>query len=403
MNVVISNSITPTFTQIGPLCQESTAPALPATSNNNITGTWSPATISTTANGTYTFTPAAGQCATTATMNVVISNSITPTFTQIGPLCQGSTAPALPATSNNNITGTWSPATISTTANGTYTFTPAAGQCATTATMNVVISNSITPTFTQIGPLCQGSTAPALPATSTGTWSPATISTTANGTYTFTPAAGQCATTATMNVVISNSITPTFTQIGPLCQGSTAPALPATSNNNITGTWSPATISTSATGTTTYTFTPSSGCATTATMTITIGTSVTPTFTQIGPLCQNTTAPALPATSLNNITGTWSPATINTSSSRFINLYIYTFIRMCHNCNDGHHDRYECYTHLYTRSDLCARMQQRCRFPQHQTIILQEHGALQRLIHQPQEQQIMFSPRIQISVQQPFQ
>ncbi|MEJ7672495.1 MAG: hypothetical protein WKF59_07250 [Chitinophagaceae bacterium] len=124
MNVVISNSITPTFTQIGPLCQGSTAPALPATSNNNITGTWSPATISTTANGTYTFTPAAGQCATTATMNVVISNSITPTFTQIGPLCQGSTAPALPATSNNNITGTWSPATISTTANGTLYLYP---------------------------------------------------------------------------------------------------------------------------------------------------------------------------------------------------------------------------------------------------------------------------------------
>ncbi|MEJ7672496.1 MAG: hypothetical protein WKF59_07255 [Chitinophagaceae bacterium] len=195
MTITIGTSVTPTFTQIGPLCQNATAPPLPTTSNNNITGTWNPATINTSATGTttYTFTPSSG-CATTATMNVVISNSITPTFTQIGPLCQNAAAPPLPTTSNNNITGTWSPATISTTANGTYTFTPAAGQCATTATMNVVISNSITPTFTQIGPLCQGSTAPALPTTSnnniTGTWSPATISTTANGTYTFTPAAG---------------------------------------------------------------------------------------------------------------------------------------------------------------------------------------------------------------------
>jgi hypothetical protein len=37
---------------------------------------------------------------------------------------------------------------------------------------------------------------------------------------------------------------------------STAPLLPGTSNNDITGTWSPATINTATAGTTTYTFTP---------------------------------------------------------------------------------------------------------------------------------------------------
>ena len=96
---------------IGPLCQNSTAPILPGTSNNGITGTWSPATISTATAGTttYTFTPAAGQCALPFTMNIVITTQITPTFTQLGPLCQNSTAPALPGTSNNGITGTWSP------------------------------------------------------------------------------------------------------------------------------------------------------------------------------------------------------------------------------------------------------------------------------------------------------
>ena len=63
-----------------------------------------------------------------------------------------STAPALPATSNNGITGTWSPATINTAAAGTttYTFTPAAGQCAATVTMDIVITTQITPTFTQL-------------------------------------------------------------------------------------------------------------------------------------------------------------------------------------------------------------------------------------------------------------
>ena len=47
-------------------------------------------------------------------------------------------------------------------------------------------------------------------------------------------------------------------------------------------------------GTTTYTFTPTDACATTATIDIVITTPVTPTFTPIGPLCQNSTAPALP-------------------------------------------------------------------------------------------------------------
>ena len=103
-------------------------------------------------------------------MDIVVTTNITPTFTQIGPLCQNSTAPALPASSTKSaITGTWSPATISTATAGTttYTFTPDAGQCATTATMNIVVTTNITPTFTQIGPLCQESAAPALPASST--------------------------------------------------------------------------------------------------------------------------------------------------------------------------------------------------------------------------------------------
>ena len=205
-----------------------------------------------------------------------------------------------------------SPATINTATAGTttYTFTPDAAQCAAVATMDIVVTTSVAPTFTAIGPLCQNSTAPALPLSSanatpiTGTWNPATIGTTTAGTttYTFTPGAGQCATTATMEVVITNHISPTFAQIGPLCINSTAPVLPLTSNNSISGTWSPATVSTATAGTTTYTFTPdASQCATTATMDVVITSQVTPTFTQIGPLCQNSTAPVLPASSTNSI------------------------------------------------------------------------------------------------------
>src|ERR1035437_3498516 len=273
MNIVVTPQIIPAFTQIGPLCRNSTPPALPTSSNNTsaIIGIWSPATISTATVGikTYTFTPSAGQCASKTTMNIVVTNTINPTFTQIGPLWQGSTAPALPSTSNNTpaITGTWSPATISTATVGikTYTFTPSAGQCASKATMNIVVTNTITPTFTQIGPLCQGSVAPILPLSSTnapaiaGTWSPATISTALAGTttYTFTPTAGQCASKTTMNIVVTNTITPTFT-----------------------GTWSPATISTATVGTKTYTFTPSAGqCAMTTTLMVTVNSLPTVSFT----------------------------------------------------------------------------------------------------------------------------
>ena len=327
LRVTINAQTAPAFMAIGPLCLNSTAPGLPLTSTNGITGTWSPVAINTASVATdvYTFTPNAGQCATTATMKIAIASQIIPTFTQIGPLCQNSVPVTLPVSSTNGITGTWSPATITTAIVGTnaYRFTPTAGQCATTAVINITITPKVTPTFTQIGPLCQNSTTPVLPSTSTngviGTWSPALISTAIGTTtiYTFTPGAGQCATGTTMSITINPLISPTFTQIGSLCLNSSAPALPTSSTNMpaITGTWSPVTISTALVGTATYTFTPDAGqCATTATMKITTASQINPTFTPIGPLCQNSTAPLLSSTSINGITGTWSPAAINTTT-----------------------------------------------------------------------------------------
>ena len=326
MMVTVTAATTPTFTQLGPYCQNASAAALPTTSNNGITGTWSPATISTASPGTatYTFTPGVGQCGTPTTMMVTVTAATTPTFTQLGPYCQNESAAALPTTSNNGITGTWSPATISTPAPGTatYTFTPGVGQCGTPTTMMVTVTAGVTPTFTQLGPYCQNASAAALPTTSnngiTGTWSPATISTAAPGTatYTFTPGVGQCGTPTTMMVTVNAATTPTFTQLGPYCQNESAAGLPAFSNNGISGTWSPATISTAALGTTTYTFTPGAGqCATPTTMMVTIVTGIMPGFTQLGPYCQNENAGALPTFSNNGISGTWNPAIINTSAT----------------------------------------------------------------------------------------
>ncbi|MDD4149847.1 MAG: hypothetical protein PHE33_07445, partial [Bacteroidales bacterium] len=314
--VTVSPNVTPTFTAVGPYCSGATIPALPTTSNNSITGTWSPA-ISNTTTTTYTFTPTAGQCAATTTLDITINPNVTPTFTAVGPYCSGATIPALPTTSNNSITGTWSPA-ISNTATTTYTFTPTAGQCAPTTTLEITIDQKTIPTFTAVGPYCSGATIPALPTTSnnsiTGTWSPA-ISNTATTTYTFTPTAGQCATTTTLEITINPNVTPTFTAVVPYCSEATIPALPTTSNNSITGTWSPA-ISNTATAT--YTFTPTAGqCATITTLEITINPNVTPTFTAVGPYCSGATIPALPTTSNNSITGTWSPAISNTATTTY--------------------------------------------------------------------------------------
>ena len=138
--LTVNALITPVFNAVGPYCVGATIPALPTTSQNGITGTWSPA-INNTTTGTYTFTPTAGQCATTTTLSITITPQITPTFASVGPYCSGATIPALPTTSQNGITGTWSPA-INNTTTGTYTFTPTVGQCATTTTLSITITIS---------------------------------------------------------------------------------------------------------------------------------------------------------------------------------------------------------------------------------------------------------------------
>ncbi len=117
-------------------------------------------------------------------ITITVNPNITPTFTQVTDICSGATLAALPTTSNNGITGTWSPA-LNNTATTTYTFSPSAAQCATTATMTITVNPNITPTFTQVTDICSGATLAALP------------------TNTFSPSAAQCATTATMTITVN--------------------------------------------------------------------------------------------------------------------------------------------------------------------------------------------------------
>jgi gliding motility-associated-like protein len=78
-------------------------------------------------------------------MTIVVNQPVVPTFTQVAAICTGATLAALPTTSNNGVTGTWSPA-LNNTVTTTYTFTPINGLCATTQTMtiDVIPNNTIT-------------------------------------------------------------------------------------------------------------------------------------------------------------------------------------------------------------------------------------------------------------------
>jgi gliding motility-associated-like protein len=288
------------------------------------TYSWNTAPVQTTATatglapGTYTVTiDDAGACTNPITQTVTVANgssATTPTFNQIAPICSGGTF-TLPSSSINGISGTWSP-TINNTTTTTYTFTPNTGQCASSTTMSVTVNPTVTPSFNQVAPICSGGTFN-LPTTSTnsitGTWSPAINNTTTTA-YTFTPNIGQCALTQSMTVSVGAPSTPTFTQVGPYCSGASIPALPTTSNEGFTGTWSPAINNTT---TTNYTFTPTAGqCANAQTMTVNVGPPSTPTFIAIGPFCEGDNI-ILPTSSNEGFTGTWSPVIDNTATTTY--------------------------------------------------------------------------------------
>jgi len=135
---------------------------------------------------------------------------------------------------------------------------------------------------------------------------------------------GGCEDTLSVIVTVYDSVLPSFVQAPPYCQDALVPNLPNNANNNLPGTntpvsgaWSPIINNQQ---TTTYLFTPTVGsCATTASMTIEIIPNIIPQFTQLGPFCIGDQVDPIPTTSLDNISGTWSPAINNQDST------LYTF------------------------------------------------------------------------------
>ncbi len=321
--VTVNEPIIPTFNQIPEFCAGQVAPMLPTTSTNNITGTWNPSTVSNSASGTYTFTPNGNECATTTTMSITVNQPVEPEFDPVAAFCSGTTAPVLPTTSTNNITGTWDPSSVSNIASGTYTFTPNAGQCATATTMSITVNPTPdTPTITASGPVtfCQGSTLTLTSSAATGNlWSTGettqSITVNSSGTYSVSVSENGCTSPeASITVTATARIVPTFDPVPSFCSGTNAPVLPTTSINNITGSWYPTPVSNTTSGT--YTFTPTAGqCATTTTMSITVEQSPpTPVIVANGP----TTFCSGGSVQLSAPTGyagyVWSPGNETTSS-----------------------------------------------------------------------------------------
>lgn len=318
MTIIVLPLTNPDFTQIDNVCEGTDTWAggspFPAASNNGIIGVWTPSfdAYNTT---TYNFNPDDGQCASTTEMTIVIIPQTNPDFTQINDTCEGALI-TLPTISNEGIIGTWSPE-INNTITTEYTFTPDPDQCANQTNMTVVINEKVNPVFDSVDTICSGDIITEFPATSLngiiGTWSPA-LDNTVTTTYTFTPNDGECANPINTTITVLPNTESTFNQLDAICEGESL-TLPLTSIEGITGTWLPAIDNTL---TTEYTFTPSPNqCASEATMVVTVTPLIIPAFTEIGTICFGDTLSDLPTTSINNITGTWSPAINNTVSTEY--------------------------------------------------------------------------------------
>lgn len=248
-----------------------------------------------------------------------------PTFAPIPPQCPDMPNP-LPPISIEGATGTWTPA-FDPFNTQVYTFTPDPGQCVTqTAEVEVVILPMIDLTFNPIEPICEGDTPPPLPDPSpnvNGSWSPAVIDTTTPGTYTYTFTPDEtCYAVFEMLIEIIERIDPEFVLDDHYCQGTEIITLPTTSDNGYPGVWVPAQIDTSIVGTQTYVFTPSGdACTEDFSIEIEVEEFIIPTFVPVPELCQNSTPPELPQPN-EGITGSWSPAVIDTSTP---GTYTYTF------------------------------------------------------------------------------
>ncbi|MBS1634288.1 MAG: gliding motility-associated C-terminal domain-containing protein [Bacteroidetes bacterium] len=306
--------------------------SLSSSSGSNVTAT-------PTVNTTYTVIGSNGTCTNSAVTTVTVgpsaSVSVTPTSTTI---CSGQSA-VLNATSGSTYTWTASSGTnppgvasvtVSPTTPTTYTVMTGSGNCTATAVASVSVAPAINLTVTPSNTtICSGGSGTSITASGATnySWTPGTgLSGTSGPNVTANPSSttnytvigsnSSCTVTsvATVSVVnVSLTVTPTS---GTYCAGGTPVSLTASGATSYS--WSPATglsststanTSASPTVTTTYTVTGTTGsCISTKTVMVTVMPPTTVTVVSSGTnICQGTTTATLTATGA--ATYSWAPGT----------------------------------------------------------------------------------------------
>ncbi|MEW6469010.1 MAG: PKD domain-containing protein [Bacteroidota bacterium] len=346
---------------VNPLPTITASPASPAycqggsvviTASGGTTYTWSPATglsastgATVTANPTVTTTytitgTSAAGCTNTSTVTVTVNPNPTVSAVPASPsICTGGSV-AITASGAN--TYTWSPATgLSATTGATVTANPTATTtytitgtsslgCTNTATVTVTVNPLPTVTKTPSAPtICAGgSVVITASGANTYAWSPATgLSATTGATVTANPtvtttytitgtSTAGCTNTTTVTVTVNPAPTITSTPSAPsYCAGG---SVAITASGGTTYTWSPATglsattgatVTANPTATTTYTITgtAANGCTNTTTVTVTVNPLPTVTKTPSAPSICTGGSVVITASGAN--TYTWTPAT----------------------------------------------------------------------------------------------
>lgn len=316
--------------------------------------TWSPAATLSSANGstvsatpaattTYSVTGSNGVCSSTAAVTVSVNASASVTITPNNPsICSGQSV-TLTATGGSTYTWTASSGanppgnaviTISPTTTTTYTLLTGSGSCTASAVTTVSVAPGVTVSATPSATtICTGGSGVGITASgaSSYTWSPTTALTPATGAnvtanpgsstiYTVTGGNGVCTSSAVVNVSVTTISTSVTASAANYCIGGSPVTLSASGATSYA--WSPATGLSSTTGavvtaspavTTTYSVTGTTGgCSSTRTIAVTVPPTSTITVVNSGTVICAGGSTTLTASGA--ATYTWLPTNENTTS-----------------------------------------------------------------------------------------
>ena len=261
-----------------------------------------------------------------------ICPTIKPTFSIIASICYGSVLEALPTTSLNNISGTWSPA-LNNLATTEYTFTPTTGQCAFTFKKTIEVITTPTPTAAVNQTFCNSAKTSDLVVTGENIkWYDSEIGGSNLSANTNLTDGQVVYVSQTLNGCESNRIqiivgikindSQITTNLSTVCEGSTIEIKVISSAINASYLWSTGehtdTINPTLTKSTTYWVDEiSQGASCRKEITINVTPNAVPTFDKVDPICVGTFLETLATTSTNDISGTWSPALNNLATTEY--------------------------------------------------------------------------------------